>query len=70
MNIEGVSDRIKNTRRKKSTGSIVAATTTSTIFNHATLPIDLKDIYLDKINPQILMTEDNMKPFNTGIPDP
>ena len=30
----------------------------------------MKDGYLDKGNPQILMTGDTMKPFNTGIPDP
>ena len=28
------------------------------------------DRYLNKVNPQILMTEANKKPFNNGISDP
>ena len=51
--------------KKPSKGSIGAATTTSTIFNHAAFTNDEKDIYLNKGNPQILMTGATMKPFNT-----
>ena len=60
----------KYTTKKPSAGIIGAATTTLTIFNHAALPKNVKDGYLDKGNPQIPMNGDNMKTFNTGIPDP
>ena len=60
----------KYTNNQPSTGITGAATTTSTIFNHAALTNDVKDRYLDKGNPQILMTGNTMKPFNDGFPDP
>ena len=52
------------------TGSIGAATNALTIFNHAELTNYVKDRYLNKGNPHILITGDTMKPFNIEIPDP
>ena len=42
---------------------------TSTIINNAAFINDVKDRYLDKGHPYIIMTGDNMKPFNTRITD-
>ena len=56
--------------RKLSTGRIGSDTTSSTILNYDAFPNYVKDRYLYKFNPQILMNWDNIKPFNTGIPDP
>ena len=69
--IEDISKEIqKYTTKQSIKGIIGAATTELTIFNHAALPNDVKDLYFDKGNPQILMSGDTMKPFNTIIPDP
>ena len=69
--IEDISKAIqKYTTKQTITGSIGAATTISTISNHLAFPNDVKDIYLDKGNPQFLMTVASMKHFKTGIPDP
>ena len=69
--IEEISKSIqKYTTKQPSTGSIGATKITSTIFNHAALPKDVRDRYWDKGNPQILMTGNTIKPFNTVIPDP
>ena len=71
MDIEDIYKAIqKCTTKKPNTGSIGEATTTSTISNHAALPNNAKDIYLDKDNPHILMTGATMKLFNTRIPSP
>ena len=56
--------------KQPSTRSIGRDTNASPIFNHAALPDNMKDRYLDKGNPRILITVANMKPFNNGIPDP
>ena len=69
--IEDISKAIQKYRTKQpSTEGIGSDTTTSTIFKHAEFTNDVKDRYLDKGNPQILMTGYKMKYFNTGIPDP
>ena len=69
--IEDISKAIqKYTTKQPITGSIGASTTTSTIFNRVPLLNDVKDRYLDKGNPQILMNGATMKPLNTGIPVP
>ena len=71
MAIEDISKVIQEyTTNQPITGSIGADTTKLTIFNHAALTNDVKDRYLDKDNPQTLMTGDTMKNFNTIIPDP
>ena len=49
---------------------IGAATTPTTIFNYATFSKDVKDRYLDKGDPHILITGATMKYFNTRIPEP
>ena len=60
--IEDISKAIqKYTTKQPIAGSIGADKTTSEIFNHAELPNDVKDRYLDKGNPQILMNGDTMK---------
>ena len=56
--------------KQLSTGIIVAATTPTTIFNHAVFLNDVKDRYLDKGYAQILMTGATVIPFSTVIPDP
>ena len=69
--LNGSPRKFKNIQQQKtSTGSIGAATAISTIFSHAASPNNVKDRYLDKCNPQILMNGATMKPFNTVIPDP
>ena len=69
--IVGISKEIhKYMNKKPSTGSIVEATTTLTIFNHAALLTNVKDVYLDKVNPNTLMNGAAMKFFNTIIPEP
>ena len=69
--IEYISNTIqKYIIKQPSTGIIGADTTISTIFNRAAFPNDEKYIYLDKSNPQILMTGDTIKPFNNGISQP
>ena len=71
MAIENISKVIqKYTTKQPSIGSIGADTTTTTIFNHDALLNYVKDGYLDKGAPHILMTGAAMKPFNTGIPEP
>ena len=54
----------KCTTKQPSTESIGEATATSTILNHAVFLNEVKDIYLDKDNPYILITGDTMTPFN------
>ena len=68
--IEDISKEIqKYTTKQHITGSIGSATTTLTIFNHDAFPNDVKDTYLDRVNPHFLITGDIMKSFNTGIPE-
>ena len=56
--------------KQPSTGSIGRDTSSLPIFNHAALPDNMKDRYLDKGNSWILMTGYIMKSFNTGISNP
>ena len=69
--IEDIFKEIKEyTTNQPSTGIIGVYKNTTTIFNHAEFPNDVKYRYLDEGNPNILMTGATMKPFDTGSNDP
>ena len=60
----------KHMTKQPNIGIFGAAKNSLTTFNLASFPNDVKCRYLEKGNPQIIMTGDNMKTFNTGIFEP